>query len=104
MRPLYILAFLWLPTALLHGLCFGQQGVSMAYTAPHIGSVRLHPLGAPLGGPFMELNGDAPLILRFDDLSGEWPEYEWTLVHCSADWSAVSATTTSHHEEHRLRT
>ena len=74
-------------------ICFGQQGVTVAYTAPHIGSVRLHPMGAPLSGPFMELNGDAPLVLRFDDLSGDWPEYEWTLVHCNADWSAASDLT-----------
>jgi len=75
------------------GFCFGQQGVAVAYTAPHIGSVRLHPQGSPLSGPFMELNGDAPLVLKFDDLSGDWPDYEWTLVHCTADWGAFSDLT-----------
>ena len=70
-----------------------QEGLAVAYTAPHIGSVRLHPQGAPLGGPFMELNGDAPLVLKFDDLSSEWPEYAWTLLHCAADWSHASDLT-----------
>lgn len=67
----------------------GQQ-VAVAYTAAHIGSVRLHPQGAPLGGPFLELNGDAPLVLKFDDLSAEWPEYALKLVHCTADWRRAS--------------
>lgn len=70
--------------------CAGQQGIPIAYTAPHIASVRLHALGAPLSGPFMELNGDAPLILRFDDLSADWPDYAWSLMHCTADWMAPS--------------
>lgn len=76
---------------LLFGLhSTAQEGIPIAYTAPHIASVRLHPVGAPLGGPFMELDGDAPLVLRFDDLSADWPEYAWTLMHCTADWSAPS--------------
>lgn len=67
-----------------------QEGIPIAYTAPHIASVRLHPAGAPLGGPFLELDGEAPLVLKFDDLSGDWPDYAWTLVHCTADWSGPS--------------
>ena len=67
--------------------------VPVAFTAPHIKSVRLHPPGAPLGGPFMELNGEAGLVLRYDDLSGDWPDHEWTLVHCLSDWSAFSDLT-----------
>lgn len=72
----------------------GQEApVPEAYTAPHLGAVRLHPEGAPLAGPFLELNGGAPLLLSYDDLSGEWPDHEWTLVHCTADWSAFSDLT-----------
>lgn len=67
-----------------------QQGIPIAFTAPHIASVRLHTAGAPLSGPFLELNGEAPLVLRFDDLSEDWPDYAWTLMHCTADWSAPS--------------
>ena len=93
MYALFTRSFLLLLGWLLSGFGFGQNGLTVAYTAPQIGSVRLHPLGAPLGGPFMELGGDAPLVLRFDDLSGEWPEYEWTLIHCNADWSAASDLT-----------
>lgn len=78
------LSFLW------GGHALSQSTVPIAYTAPHIKSVRLHPQGAPLGGPFLELNGEAPLFLKFDDLSEDWPDYAWTLVHCNADWSAFS--------------
>jgi hypothetical protein len=69
---------------------WAQQDVPIAFTAPHIGSVRLHPEGAPLGGPFLELNGEAPLVLKFDDLSEDWPDYAWTMVHCNADWTEFS--------------
>lgn len=71
----------------------GQYALPIAYTAPHIGSVLLHPEGAPLGGPFMELDGEAPLVLAFDDLSGEWPDFAWNVVHCNADWTAPSDLT-----------
>lgn len=81
--PLLILALLIVSTGL-------SQGVPVAFTAPHIGAVRLHPEGAPLGGPFLELGGDAGLVLRYDDLSGDWPEHEWTLVHCTSDWTAFT--------------
>jgi len=64
--------------------------VPVAFTAPHIGAVKLHPEGAPLGGPFLELGGEARLVLRYDDLSGDWPDHQWTLVHCAADWSAFT--------------
>lgn len=46
-----------------------------------------------MGGPFLDLNGDAPLLLKFDDLSDEWPEYALQLVHCAADWSRASDLT-----------
>lgn len=81
--PLLIWALLCVSTGF-------SQGVPVAFTAPHIGAVRLHPVGAPLGGPFLELGGDAQLVLRYDDLSGEWPEHEWTMVHCTADWMAFT--------------
>lgn len=85
-----------LPTLLFScivGHACSQDALPVAFTAPHIGSVRLHPAGAPLGGPFMELEGEAPLILAFDDLSGDWPDYVWTLIHCDAEWAAVSDLT-----------
>ena len=66
------------------------QEVPVSFTAPHIASVRLHPEGAPLGGPFLELRGDARLVLRYDDLSGDWPDHAWTLVHCEHDWSGFT--------------
>ena len=78
---------------MLVGGSWGMAQVPIAYTASHIKSVRLHPPGAPLGGPFMELGGEAGLVLRYDDLSGEWPDHEWTLVHCHSDWSAFSDLT-----------
>ena len=69
------------------------QNVPVAFTAPHIKSVRLHPEGAPLGGPFLELGGQAKLVLKYDDLTGDWPDHEWTMVHCNSDWTEFSDLT-----------
>ena len=79
--------------SLAYPVFFFAQTVPVAFTASHIHSVRLHPEGAPLGGPFMELNGEARLILKYDDLSEDWPDHEWTMVHCTSDWSAFSDLT-----------
>lgn len=83
-------AFLWFMGLMTTAPAMGQSDVPIAFTAAHIKSVRLHPAGAPLGGPYLELNGDAPLELKFDDLSDDWPDYAWTLVHCLPDWSGFS--------------
>jgi hypothetical protein len=82
----------WL-LSLTFALAGRAQEVPIAYTSPQIGAVRLHPEGAPLGGPFLELGGEANLVLKYDDLTGDWPNHEWTMVHCNADWSAFSDLT-----------
>ncbi|KAA6430362.1 DUF5103 domain-containing protein [Dyadobacter flavalbus] len=33
------------------------------------------------------LNSDAPLVLEFDDLSGQFEGYRAKIIHCNADWS-----------------
>ncbi|WP_019988946.1 DUF5103 domain-containing protein [Rudanella lutea] len=39
-----------------------------------------------LNPPVTELNTDSPLVLEFDDLSGDYRPFRARLVHCNADW------------------
>ncbi|MDX9883864.1 MAG: DUF5103 domain-containing protein [Prolixibacteraceae bacterium] len=52
-----------------------------------IKSVQLYPDGSELSNPVMELNGDAPLVLKFDDLSAKLKNYSYTIIHCDANWN-----------------
>ena len=53
---------------------------------PEIKSVRVHPLEAPLSPPYIELNSGIPLQCSFDDISGEFRDYSYTIHHCTHDW------------------
>ncbi|MCD6332394.1 MAG: DUF5103 domain-containing protein [Bacteroidales bacterium] len=54
---------------------------------PDIHSVELYREGWDLSWPVIDLHKEIPLILEFDDLSGENPTYNYTLVHCDAHWN-----------------
>ena len=50
-------------------------------------SVQLNKLGFKLSDPFIELNSDSKLVLRFDDLSNEGITYYYTIIQCNPDWT-----------------
>jgi hypothetical protein len=52
-----------------------------------IKSVQLFREGFELSNPVLQLNEDARLILKFDDISGEVKNYYYTVLHCDADWN-----------------
>lgn len=52
-----------------------------------IKSVLLYRKGFELSNPVLELNEDARLILKFDDLSGEIKNYSYTVLHCDVNWN-----------------
>lgn len=52
-----------------------------------IKTVQLYRLGNELSNPVIELNGDAQLVLKFDDLAGASKNFYYTIVHCDADWN-----------------
>jgi Domain of unknown function (DUF5103) len=52
-----------------------------------IKSVLLYREGFEMSNPVLELNEDAKLILKFDDLSGEIKNYSYTVLHCDANWN-----------------
>ena len=53
---------------------------------PFIKSVRLFPNKDPLAPPIIRLGG-SPLRLVFDDITAEFHNYGYTVVHCNADWT-----------------
>jgi hypothetical protein len=43
--------------------------------------------GFELSNPIWEMGEENPLVLIFDDLSGEVKNYFYTVIHCDADWN-----------------
>ncbi len=58
-----------------------------AIFSEEIKSVMLSRKGFELSDPVLELQEDARLVLKFDDLSGEVKRYFYTILHCDADWN-----------------
>jgi hypothetical protein len=52
-----------------------------------IKSVQMFREGFELSNPVIQLNEDARLILKFDDLSGKVKNYYYTVIHCDAAWN-----------------
>ncbi len=52
-----------------------------------IKSVLLYKEGFEMSAPMARLNSDDKLIFSFDDLNGDYEKYEYTIVHCDADWN-----------------
>jgi hypothetical protein len=54
---------------------------------PNIKTVLFHRLGFELSSPIMQLNNGEQLLLSFDDLDAEYQKYEYTIIHCDANWN-----------------
>jgi hypothetical protein len=52
----------------------------------NIKSVKFHVEGLLLSYPILNLNSPTPLQLSFDDLSPDYRDFTYTLVHCDATW------------------
>ena len=52
----------------------------------NIKSVLLYKEGFEMAAPIVRLNSDDKLIFSFDDLDGDYQKYEYTLIHCDANW------------------
>lgn len=51
-----------------------------------IKSVQFHISNVPLSLPVLQLNGGQQLTLRFDDLTSEYQDYTYTVIHCDRNW------------------
>jgi hypothetical protein len=59
---------------------------------PNVKTIQLYREGWPLSYPVIKISGDVPLVLEFDDLSGEQPTYYYKVFHCNADWRLSDLT------------
>jgi len=53
----------------------------------NIKTVLVYKDGYEMDEPVLLLNSDDRLVLRFDDLNGDYQKYEYTVIHCDADWN-----------------
>jgi hypothetical protein len=53
----------------------------------NIKSVQMFRAGFDLSYPILNLNEEAYLLFRFDDLSDEEKNYQYTVIHCDANWN-----------------
>jgi hypothetical protein len=53
----------------------------------NIQSVQLYRDSAQLSYPIIELSGDAPLSLHFDDFDGGGKTYSYSFIQCNSDWT-----------------
>jgi hypothetical protein len=53
----------------------------------NIKTALLYKEGFEMAAPFLRLHTDEKLIFSFDDLNGGYEKYEYTVVHCDADWN-----------------
>jgi hypothetical protein len=52
----------------------------------NIATVQLRPISDPFGLPILRFGGADQLRLDFDDLSPDFTNYGYTLIHCTHDW------------------
>nr|NQU93043.1 DUF5103 domain-containing protein [Bacteroidota bacterium] len=53
----------------------------------NIKTVLLYKEGFELSAPLVQLNSTDKLVFSFDDLDGDYKKYEYTIVHCDANWN-----------------
>jgi len=56
---------------------------------PLIRTVLLHRVGWEMTDPIIHLNSAEKLLLSFDDLQADVKVYNYTVVHCNADWTST---------------
>jgi hypothetical protein len=52
----------------------------------NIKTVLFYKKGFELSPPLISYNSNESLILKFDDLDGDYKSYYYTIIHCNADW------------------
>lgn len=52
----------------------------------HIKSVQMYKEGFEMSIPVVRLNTNERLVFSFDDMDGDYKKYDYTIVHCNANW------------------
>lgn len=65
---------------------------------PGIKTVKLYREGFDLSSPILELNKNDKLVLTFDDMAKDVKTFNYTVIHCNADWKPSSLYTSEYIE------
>src|SRR5689334_3736625 len=57
----------------------------------NIKSVKMYPAGNPLLMPLVPLKGGLGIDFSFDDLSTTAKDYNYTIIHCNANWTPTES-------------
>jgi hypothetical protein len=74
--------FVFMPNWKLHSQSFADQIFD-----PSIKTVLLYRSGAELSIPVINFNSNEKLTLSFDDLEAGFTNWQYTYIHCNADWT-----------------
>ena len=67
--------------------CLAQSPIQDINYTENIETVQINPVGDPLGDPFLVLGDkNSKLLLSFDLFGEEYETFEYTYIHCDADW------------------
>ncbi len=56
----------------------------------NIKSIFIHKRGVELSEPFIILNSNDQLVLRFDELDADFYSYQYQFIHCNSNWEPSS--------------
>jgi hypothetical protein len=62
------------------------------YIAKNIKALQVYRKGWDLSYPFIQLNSNEKIILKFDDLDSDFKHYQYVITHCNSDWTPSSLT------------
>lgn len=74
----------------------GQQVYFTQTLAPNIKTLQVYPENSSLEIPVIRLNGDERLQIRFDEMSHNAHSFNYTVLHCNADWTLSSLNTSEY--------
>ena len=64
----------------------GPGSTQAHFYKENIKSLYIHKKGTELSEPYIVLNSNEQLILRFDELNADFKSYQYQIIHCDANW------------------
>jgi hypothetical protein len=78
---------LFIVVAFLYNSSYSQEIFKNKIFDKNIKTVLMYVEGDDLSMPIWDLGSSKKLILRFDDLSTDTKDYNYTIIHCNSDWT-----------------
>ena len=81
---------------LINWLLPAQDVYTTQIFSPNIRTLQMKINGDPLSLPILKLGGTDVLECSFDEMSHERHSYSYEIIHCNADWTASSLSTSEY--------